>query len=259
VTTEPTRSFVRACREHLKWVWLEHGTWAILWTSFGFGVLVAWPPTWITAATLVGVSAVAAAKVLVVRIHRGQVSGSIFMGCLLLAAAASLPLLLSAPWFVMTVGAAGAAFLTVYFRASRSVRWTRTLFVELAGVVLMSSTAGLAVLSARPDAVRSAAIAWGLSAVLFGPAVPRAKLLKAPTVALRIMLLGAAALGATAFALVAVAGLMSWWGALAGLVFVGDLRAAVLLPRVKTSRLGMVLTLRNAGAVLLAGLAWRLV
>ncbi|MEJ2215130.1 MAG: hypothetical protein P8099_00815 [Gemmatimonadota bacterium] len=250
-------SFAREFRRHLKWIWMEHGTWATLWTAFGFGVLVAWPPTWVTAATLVGLSAVAAAKVLAVRVHRGQVSGWVPMGCLLTACAALIPLLRSAPYFVIAAGAAGALFLAVYFRASRSPQWTRTLPVELMGVVLMSAAAGLSVLSSRPDATREAALVWGLSAALFVPGVPRAKLLKARTAGLRVLLLGAALVGVAAFFLLALCGLVPWWGALAGLVFVGDTHAAIRLPHVKTRRLGMVLMLRNVAATLLAGLAWR--
>jgi hypothetical protein len=250
-------SFALGCRKHLKWIWLEHGTWATLWTALGFGGLVAWPPTWVTASTLAGLSAVAAAKVLAVRVHRGQVDGWVPIGCLLAGTAALLPVLHSAPSFVLVVGVAGALFLAVYFRASRSPQWTRTLPVELAGVVLMSAAAGFAVLSSRPDAMREAVLTWGLSAALFVPGVPRAKLLKARTTGLRVMLLGVALLGAAAVVLLALEGLIAWWGALAGLAFVGDLRAAVLVPRVKTSRLGMVLTLRNVAAALLVGLAWR--
>jgi hypothetical protein len=250
-------SFARGFRRHLKWIWLEHGTWATLWTTFGFGVLVAWPPAWATAATLAGLSCLAAAKVLAVRIHRGQVSRWVPVGWLLAGAAALLPVLISAPLFVAAVGAAGAAFLAVYFRGSSDPRWTRTLPVELVGVVLMSAAAGFAVLASRPNAVTQAILAWATSAVLFVPGVPRAKLLKARTPGLRAMLLGVGLLGAAAIVLLALSGRIPWWGALAGLVFLGDLRAAVLTPRIKTRRLGMVLTLRNAAAALLLGLTWR--
>lgn len=244
-------------RQHLKWAWLEHGTWATLWTAFGFGVLVAWPPTGITAATCLGLSAVAAAKVLAMRVHRGQVSAWVPAGLLLAAGASILPVLLLAPVFVVPVGAAGAVFLAVYFRASRSPQWTRTPGVELAGIILMSAAAGFAILSAKPDAVREAAMVWGLSAALFLPGVPRAKLMKRRTTGWRVTLLGTALVGLAAFGLLALAGWVPWWGALAGLVFVGDIRAAAVMPRVRTSRLGVILTLRSVAAVLLTGLAWR--
>lgn len=250
-------SFARSFRKHLKWIWLEHGTWATLWTAFAFGVVVGWPPRWVTAAALAGLSAIAAAKVLAVRVHRGQVSGWVPLGCLLAGGFALLPLLLSAPVFVLVVGVSGAVFLAVYFRGSRSPQWTRTLRVELAGLVLMSAAGALAVLASKPHAVWEAAVVWGVSAALFAPAVPRAKLLKARTAGLRIMLFGTALVGVGTFALLAVWGVVPWWGALAGLVFVDDLRAAALVPREKTRRLGMVLTLRNATAVLLVALAWR--
>lgn len=250
-------SVAQSWRKHFKWVWLEHGTWATLWTAFGFGALVAWPPTWVTAATLGALSVVAAAKVLAVRVHRGQVRVRVLIGCLLAAAAALVPLVRAAPSFVVPVGAAGALFLAFYFRASRSPQWTRTMPVEITGVVLMSAAAGFAVLSSRPDALREAALVWGLSAALFVPGVPRAKLLKARTTSLRVMLLGAALAGAAGFVLLALSGLIPWWGGLAALVFVDDLRAAVLVPSIRTRRLGMVLTLRSVAAVLLVGLIWR--
>jgi len=250
-------SLARSVRRQGKWAWLEHGTWATLWTTFGFGVLVAWPPTWVTAATLVGLSAVAAAKVLVARVHRGQMGRWALSTYLVVGGAGMVPLLLSAFSFVLPVGVAGAGFLAVYFQASRSPQRTRTLPVELTGIVLMSSAAGLAVLSAEPAAVGGAALAWGLSAVLFAPGVPRAKLLKSRTAGLRVLLLGMAGVGVAAFVLLASAGWIAWWGALGALAFVGDVSAAVLMRRVGTRRLGMTLTLRNAAVALLVGFAWK--
>ncbi|MCG6986795.1 MAG: hypothetical protein LJF06_01210 [Gemmatimonadetes bacterium] len=244
-------------RKALKWTWLEHGTWAVLWTAFACGALVAWPPTPTTAATLVGLSAFAAAKVLVVRVHRGQLAPRVLAALVLAGGAALSPLLRAAPLAVIGVGAAGGPFLWIYFRGARSFRWTRSLLVELSGVLLMSSAAGLAVLSSRPHALATAGFASLLVAALFVPAIPRAKLLKSREAAMRWLLLGGALAGATIYGMAAVHGLLPWWGALAGLVFLDDARAGLRPEHGTTRRLGLALTLRNAGVVLLVALAWK--
>jgi len=242
---------------HLKWIWSEHGTWAVLWTAFGCGLLLAWPPTWITLCTLVGLSAVAAAKVLALRMHKGHVSLRLVGAYLIAGGAALLPLLLAAPLPLVLAGAVGAPFMAVYLRRSKSPRWTRRLTVEYAGVGLMALSAGLAVLSARPGAMGQAVLASILVASLFLPGVPRARLLKTRESSLRWTLLATSLLGALAFVLAAAAGFMPWWGALGGLAFSGDLRAGLMAPRVTARHLGLILTLRNAGAALLLALAWK--
>lgn len=244
-------------RKALKWAWLEHGTWGVLWTAFACGALIAWPPTPTTAATFLGLSALAAAKVLVPRVHRGQLTPQVLGACILVGGAGLSPLLWAAPLAVVAVGAVGGPFLAVYLRGAQSFQWTRSLAVELSGVLLMSSATGLAVLSSRPGALATAALASLLVAALFVPAVPRAKLLKTRKAGLRWLLLGGALTGATMYGLAAVDGLLPWWGALAGLVFLDDVRAALGPEQVTTRRLGVALTLRNAAAVLLLALAWK--
>lgn len=246
-----------AYRKALRWAWLEHGTWAVLWTAFVCGALVAWPPTPTTAATLVGLSALAAAKVLAPRVHRGQLAPFVLWACVLAGGVALSPLLWAAPLAVIGVGAVGGPFLAIYFRGARSFRWTRSLLVELSGVLLMSSAAGLAVLSSRPRALATAGFASLLVAALFMPAVPRAKLLKTWDTGLRWLLLGGAVAGAAIYGMAAVDGLLPWWGALAGLVFLDDARAGLRPEHGTTRRLGLALTLRNSGVLLLVALAWK--
>lgn len=237
--------------------WAEHGTWAILWTSFALGMLAAIPPTWLTASTFAGLSALAAAKVLLTPARQGRLS-LITVLCLgVLAGLGILPLFLAAPMALLILGALAAPFAALYAWEAADPKWTRTLGVEVAGIALLASSSGIAVLAARPHHVLDAGMASLAAAVLFLPGVPRARLLKVPTMGLRATLLGLFATGVGFTLTLPLLGFTAWWGAFAALTFAADLRAALVIPKYPARRLGFLLLFRNAAAALILGLAWR--
>ena len=79
----------------LRLAWSEHGSWAILFTSFGMGTIVAWPPRLAAVSTLFGLCAVTAAKVLYVPARQRRVSVWLAAGLAAAGAAAFVPLLFS--------------------------------------------------------------------------------------------------------------------------------------------------------------------
>jgi hypothetical protein len=237
--------------------WGEHGTWAILWTSFGLGLLVAWPPTWITASTFAGLSFLAAAKVLLTPALQGRLPLAVVLVLGILAGAGFLPLLLSAPVPLMILGALAAPFAGLYAWEAADPKWTRTIPVEALGIALLASSAGLAVLAARPRSLADAGAASLAAAALFLPGVPRARLLKAPAVNLRIALLALFTLGVSFVIALPYLGFTVWWGGLAAFSFAADLRAALVVPRYPARRLGLLLLFRNVAAAAILGLAWR--
>lgn len=246
-------------RTTLKIAWNEHGAWAILLTAFGLGVLVALPPTWISLSTLLGLSGFAVTKTLAVRVWRSDegwlhlLLWTAFSGCALL------PLLLAAPYFVFGVGAIGLPFLALFAWEALAPRGTRTLPVEFFGTLLLSSSAGLALLAAQPHGYWDALLVSGAAAALFLPGMPRARMLKEGGWGLRVALLLLALLGAAALCAYAYFGVVAAWGAIAALIFVGDLRAFLLAPKVTAKHLGLALTLRAAPAALVLSFAWRTV
>lgn len=246
-----------AIRNIARLAWSEHGTWAILWTSFGLGLLAAWPPNWVTASTFGGLSALAIAKVLLTPARKGKVP----MGAVLLpgmvAGLGLLPLLLKTPYPLLALGAVAAPFASLYAWEAKDPKWTRTLGVEAAGIILLASSAGLSVLASCPERLTGAGVASLAAAALFLPGVPRARLLKHSTTALRVALIVLFLLGIGGIASLPVLGFIAWWGALAALTFAADLRAALVVPRYPARRLGFLLLFRNIAAALLLGLSWR--
>lgn len=244
-------------RSTLRLAWSEHGTWAILWTSFGLGLLVAWPPGWVTASTFAGLSALAAAKVLLTPARQGKVplGATLFPG--VAAGLGLLPLLLAAPLPLLVLGLVAAPFVSLYAWEAKDPKWTRTLGVEGAGIVLLASSAGLAILAARPNHLLDAGVASLAAAALFLPGVPRARLLKQPTTALRVALFVLFLVGVGWTVSLAALGFTAWWGTLAALTFAADLRAALVVPRYPAHRLGLLLLFRNTAAVVLLGMSWR--
>lgn len=243
----------------LKTAWSEHGTWAILLTAFALGALCAPPPTWTTLATLLGLCGFAVSKSLAARVWRLR-EGWVALGLWSCAAAlALLPLFLASPLFVLGVGALGCPFLALFAWEAKEPKWTRTLPVEFVGTLLLAASAGLALLAAAPHAAADALLVSGAAAALFLPGMPRARMLKEAGWGLRIALLFLALLGAAALCAYAYFGVIAPWGALAALVFVGDLRAFWVVPKVTAKHLGLALTLRAAPSVLILGFAWRAV
>ncbi len=243
--------------ERLRAAWGEHGTWAILLTSACLGMVAAWPPGWISLATLAGLSGLAAAKVLAVRTWRREEGWGFLLAVSVGSGLALLPLLVRAPAATAAVGASGLPFLALYLREAREPRWTRTLLVETAGTLLLATSAGLGILASRPLALADAVLASLAAALLFLPGVPRVRLLKEPRGVFRLAVLLLALTGAATIAVLAATGVTAPWGALAALVFAGDLRAAWVVPAVSARHLGLALTLRSVPAALVLGLAWR--
>jgi len=241
----------------LKTAWGEHGTWVILLTSFGMGLVLSRPPSWVTAPTLLGLCAFAVAKVMAVRVRRREAGAALLLALAGLACLGLVPVLVRAPVFVVGLGGVGLPFFALYLYEAREPRWTRRLPVEFAGAALLSGAAGLAVLASRPTALSDALWATAAAAALFLPGMLRARLLKESGWALRLSLVGLACLGAGTFWALVHDGVVAPWGMLAALVFVGDLRAFWVVPRVSARHLGVTLTLRSAPAALLVALAWR--
>jgi hypothetical protein len=244
-------------RSTFRLAWSEHGTWAILWTSFGLGLLAAWPPGRVTTSTFFGLSALAVAKVLLTPARQGKVSVSAVLLPGMAAGFGLLPLLLEAPLPLLALGAVAAPFASLYAWEAKDPKWTRTLGVEAAGIALLASSAGLAVLAARPERLTDAAVAALTAAALFLPGVPRARLLKYSTTPLRVALSMLFLAGVLWIAALPLLGFTAWWGALAALTFAADLRAALVVPKYPARRLGFLLLFRNTGAALLLGLSWR--
>lgn len=241
----------------LRAAWNEHGTWAILLTAFALGALASLPPTGVTLSTLLGLAGFTVAKTVAARVWRTRRG---WLGLLLwgeLSAAALVPLLLAAPGVVLAVGALGVPFLALFAWEAKEPRWTRTLPVEFAGALLLCSSAGLAFLAAKPYAGLDAPLASGAAAALFLPGLPRARLLKGGGWGLRAGVLFLALLGAATLCAYAYLGVIAPWGALAALIFVGDLRAFWVVPEVTAKHLGLALTLRGAPAALLLAASWR--
>jgi len=237
--------------------WIEHGTWAILLTAFALGVLAALPPTWVTLSTLLGLCGFAVTKAAAARVWRTREGWPALFAWGLLSACALLPLLLASTPFVLGVGALGLPFLLLFAWEAREPKWSRALPVESVGTLLLSASAGLALLSAKPQAWPDALFVSGAAAALFLPGMPRARMLKGGGWTLRAALLLLALSGAVALGALAFFGAMAPWGALAALVFVGDLRAFWVVPRVSARHLGLALTVRGAPAAILIALAWR--
>jgi hypothetical protein len=244
-------------RSTARLAWSEHGTWAILWTSFGLGFLASWPPSWITASTFAGLSFLAAAKVLLTPARQGRLPLAIVITLGAVAGLGLLPLLLEAPIPLFALGAVAAPFAALAAWEAKDPKWMRTLGVEAAGIALLASSAGLAVLAARPKNLVDAGMTSLAAAALFLPGVPRARLLKAPSPLLRGALLALFTLGAAFVIALPLFGFTAWWGAFAALSFAADLRAAVVVPRYPARRLGFLLLFRNVAAALILSLAWR--
>ena len=174
-----------------------------------------------------------------------------------LAGLGLLPLLLAAPLPLLALGALAAPFAALYAWEAADPKWIRTLGVETAGIALLASSAGFAVLAARPQRFVDAGMASLAAAALFVPGAPRAKLLKAPTATLRAALLALFALGAGFVATLPLLGFIAWWGGLAALSFAADLRAALVIPKYPARRLGLLLLFRNSAAALLLGFSWK--
>jgi hypothetical protein len=244
-------------RSTARLAWAEHGTWAILWTSFALGLLAAWPPTWITACTFAGLSFLAAAKVLLTPARQGRVSVLAVLAPGALAGLGLLPLLLAAPLPLLVLGTLAAPLAALAAWEAKDPKWMRTLGVEAAGIALLASSAGLAVLAAGPESLVDAGMASLAAAALFLPGVPRARLLKVPTVPLRATLLLLSIVGVGFTVSLPLLGFTAWWGALAALSFTADFRAAMVVPKYPARRLGLLLLFRNSAAALLLGLSWR--
>ena len=116
-------------RSSIRLAWAEHGTWAILWTSFALGVLVAWPPTWRTACAFAGLSLLAAAKVLLAPARQGRLPHAVMVTLGTLAGLGILPLLLTAPLPLFALGMLAAPFAGLYAWEAADPKWTRALGV----------------------------------------------------------------------------------------------------------------------------------
>ncbi len=241
----------------LSLAWSEHGSWAILLTSFGMGTLAAWPPRPATASVFVGLCALTAAKVLYVPARQRRVSAWLVYGLALLGASAFIPLFLSAPLAISAAGLAAAPFAALFAWEADTPKWGRAIPVEAAGVALLSASAGLAMLACHPGAAADAALATGGCAALFMPGVPRARMIKESTAALRLSLLALALCGASFIIALAFWNVVAPFGAAAALAFAGDLRFALIVPKSTARHLGVLLTLRGALAALIMAAAWR--
>jgi hypothetical protein len=221
------------------------------------GLLAARPPTWTTACAFAGLSFLAAAKVLVTPARQGRLPliTVVILGAL--AGLGLLPLLLAAPLPLLALGAVAVPFAGFYAWEAADPKWTRTLVVEAAGIALLASSAGLAVLAARPKSLLDAGMTSLAAAALFLPGVPRAKLLKTTTTILRATLLLLFFVGVGLMVALPLLGFTAWWGALAALTFAADFRAALVAPKYPARRLGLLLLFRNTAAVMLLGLSWR--
>jgi len=169
----------------------------------------------------------------------------------------ALPAAIAAPWVAGTIVLAAAPFGALYLWVAGDPRWTRSLGVELAGTVLLTSSCLMAAAASRPDAARAAVLLWAAVGSLFPPGVLRARLRKAPTAALRAAVVLCAAGGLAVQAALAHSGRLAPWGLASGSVFLGDLWSAWALPQWSTRKLGAILTIRYSAAALVLALAWR--
>lgn len=237
--------------------WGEHGAWAMVLTSLGAGLVLGWPPSWQAWLLLPSAACLVGAKGLAQRARRKGGGWRLLASFGIAGCAFALPAALAAPLPFAVAAILIGPFSVVYFRFADSPRWTRSLFVEVAGTLLMATAGPLALAASRPSTPEDMMGLWAALGSLFLPGVLRARMRKDSSPGMRALAAAGAVLGLALWCVLAFKEFLAPWGLLATTVFLGDLWAVVALPQWRVRTIGIFFTFRYAVAALVLALAWR--
>ena len=237
--------------------WGEHGAWAMALTSLGAGLALGRPPSWQAWMLLPCVACLIGAKGLAQVARRTGRGWGALAGFALSGLAFALPAAWAAPLPFATVTTVAGPFAALYLYFADSPRWTRSLFVEGVGTLLMATAGPLALAASRPCTPEDLLGLGAALGTLFLPGVLRARMRKDPSPGIRALTAASALMGLALWCALVLRGLLAPWGLLGATVFLGDLWAVAALPQWRVRTIGVFFTFRYAAAALILALAWR--
>ena len=158
--------------------WGEHGAWAIVLSCYVAGLIISRPPSLAGYLLFPSVVLLTAGKGIAKKASRTGRGLAVLSLVGIVGVLTAVPAALSAPKVFILIAVLTVPFICVYFFFAKSVKVTRSLQVELYGVILLSSVSTLVIATSKSHGIKEALLVWPLFAVLFLPGVARAKLLK---------------------------------------------------------------------------------